>query len=311
MRLSRRRTLGILAATALPLPAEAKAAGGVLWRGQALGAEASIRLRHGDRELAETALLACRREIRRLEKIFSLYRRDSAITLLNRYGRLAPAPPELIELLQVATSLSRISDGAFDVTVQPLWQAYVGGGSVSAALALVDWRGLHIEGREVRFAKPEMAITLNGIAQGYMTDQIADGLRRQGFDNVLVHLGEYRGLGGREDGDPWRIGLADPFGSGVFEELDLRDQAIATSSPDGTVLASDDQGDIGHLLDPRTGKPARHWQSVSVIAKRAVIADGLSTAIATAPPDAAADLLNEGGGERAILLGADGQRLKL
>jgi thiamine biosynthesis lipoprotein len=246
-----------------------------------------------------------------LEKIFSLYRRDSAITLLNRDGRLDPAPPELIELLQVATRLSRISDGAFDVTVQPLWQAYAAGESAAAALALVDWRALRIEGREVRFAKPEMAITLNGIAQGYMTDRITDRLKRLGFDNVLVHLGEYRGLGGREDGDPWRIGLADPFGRGVVEVVDLRDRAIATSSPKGTVLASDDQGDIGHLLDPRTGKAVRYWQSVSVIAKRAVIADGLSTAIAIAPPDAAADLLTEGGGERAILLGADGQRIAL
>lgn len=315
MRLSRRRTLGILAAATLPLPSTADAASSIIWRGQALGAAADIRLRHPDRKRAEAALQACREEVRYLERLFSLFRRDSAITHLNREGQLDQAPLEMIELLKIAQGLASVSDGAFDITVQPLWQAYAQGADdeahIKAAHALVDWQGVTIDGRSIRLAHPDMAITLNGIAQGYMTDRITERLRHGGFEHVLVHLGEYRGLGQREDGRPWQVGIAHPTGEGVIEEIPLDHQAIATSSPVGTLLASNGDRKIGHLLDPKNGQPVDHWMSVSVIARRAVIADGLSTAIAIAPPDLAETLLNKGGGVRAILLARDGRLFDL
>jgi len=315
MILSRRRTLGILAAAALPLSGTAQAKTEAHWQGQALGADASIRLRHPDRQRADAALKDCQREISRLENVFSLFRRSSTITRLNWDGHLERAPTAMIDLLHLAERLSQISDGAFDVTVQPLWNAYARGGDqrrdVEAGLSLVDWQGVQIDGRKIRLAREGMAITLNGIAQGYMTDRIADRLRQSGFAHVLVHLGEYRGLGRREDGRPWQVGIADPLDQGLIDQIALDNRAIATSSPWGTRLATGDQGDIGHLLDPRTGRPISHWQSVSVVAERATIADGLSTTIAIAPPENAQTILQRGGGERVFLVGADGRRLEL
>jgi len=114
----------------------------------------------------------------------------------------------------------------------------------------------------------------------------------------------------REDGRPWQVGIADQSG-GLIDQIALDNRAIATSSPWGTRLAGSDQGDIGHLLDPRTGRPANHWQSVSVVAERAAIADGLSTTIAIAPPENAQTILQRGGGERVFLVGADDRRLEL
>jgi len=98
---------------------------------------------------------------------------------------------------------------------------------------------------------------------------------------------------------------------GFLERTTLDNQAIATSSPVGTPLSCDDGSIAHHLFDPRSGKPGAHWQSVSVIAGRAVVADGLSTAIAVFTPDRAQDLLRKGGGQRAVLLAVDGELIRL
>ncbi len=316
MMMARRRFIGILAA--FPLLGSTMgtaAATSVTWRGRALGAEASITLAHPEQRRAAAVLLACQNEILRLEKIFSLFRRSSAIVRLNRDGRLDDAPAALIELLVIARRLSSLSDGAFDVTVQPLWQAFARGGDclghAEAALDLVDWRQVNVDGSSISFRRPNMAITLNGIAQGYITDRVADLLRIHGFDQVLINMGEYRGLGRPADGKDWQVGIGHPNGHGLLDKLSLENQAIATSSPAGTPLACTDGNAAHHLFNPKTGRPATGWRSVSVVAERAVVADGLSTTIAVAEPALAEHLLNKGGGLQAILLAADGRRIDL
>lgn len=313
MRTTRRRFIGIMAAAAsLPL-AKSTLAVPSQWRGRALGAEASILLHHPDHEMVEATIRAVMQEIRRLERIFSLFRADAAITRLNRDGRLSPAPPEMLELLATANWLSTLSEGAFDITVQPLWQAYAQGGDCRARVTKVqervDWRGVLVDERTVRFAKPDMAITLNGIAQGYITDHVVDLLQQRGFTRALVHMGEFRGLGRREDGHSWQVGIGDPKTNDIIQLVDLTDHALATSSPFGTNLSCAGEAGAHHLFDPKTGRPATSWASVSVVAKRAVIADGLSTAVAVARPERALALLENGDAERAWLIGRDGGRL--
>lgn len=294
---SRRRLIQIAAAAcALGLPAEAARAGVrvVRWRGVALGAEASITLYHGAPVKARSVLQRCATEIRRLEGIFSLYRPDSAICRLNRDGRLTRPPFELLDLTHQAAAVSRASDGAFDLTVQPLFALHARhfaspghgpGGPDARALAatsrLVDHRLIDAEPRCVRFARPGMAITSNGIAQGYITDRIADLLAGEGLANVLVHLGEIRALGERQEGLPWRVGLAPGT-------IGLRDAALATSDPAGTIFGGHPAQH--HLLDPRTGRPSQHARRVTVQAPTATLADALATARAIAPPELAARL---------------------
>lgn len=257
------------------------------WRGVALGAHASIRLIHPDGAEARRVIGLAVGEIERLEGIFSLYRADSALRTLNRDGRLPDPPFELVELLARARDVSHLSGGAFDVTVQPLWQRYhdhfatPGDGELPGAadlLPLVDWRAVRADPDEVAFARPGMAITLNGIAQGFVTDRVADILRRNGFARVLLDLGEIRAAG-TGDGQPWRVGIADP-GDPARSLLRLAcgDRAVATSGGYGTVF--DRERRYSHLIDPRSGRTAPVLQGTTVTAQEAATADAWSTAFA-------------------------------
>lgn len=285
MTISRRRFL-LVAAAAAGLPrAAAAAVRPVEWRGVALGAPARLVLHHPDRAAALALLRDCRAEIERLENIFSLYRPGSSLVRLNRDGRLAAPPLDLVRCLGEALRMAALSRGAFDPSVQPLWALYArhfaapdadpagpSAADIAAARARVDWRKVGLAPSAITLA-PGMALTLNGIAQGYASDRVAELLRSRGAGTVLVHLGETRGLGRPADGG-WRVGLPD----GRVMELS-GDAAVATSSPDGTRFSPV----CHHLFDPATGRSAVAASEVTVRAPTAALADALSTTLAVAP----------------------------
>lgn len=319
-RLTRRRFIAVSAGVAGTAAFAGPAAGQPLveWRGVALGATAAIRLAHPDRAEAQALLQHCVAEIARLEKIFSLYRADSQLCRLNAAGRLAPPSLELVEVLAYAREVSAASEGAFDVTVQPLWQLYrdhfaapdaaLQGPSVDDTLALVDWRRVDVGADAIAFQRPGMAVTLNGIAQGYITDRVAALLRRAGMTSVLMDLGEIRALGNRPDETPWRVGLANPASPDrLGARLDLRDAALATSGGYGTPFET--SGRYNHLIDPRSGRAAPLRRSVSVMAENATLADAASTALALLPDDAAQALLRRLGAAQAWIQDDAGLRV--
>jgi FAD:protein FMN transferase len=274
---TRRRFLAILAGVAaLPVLGGAATAATRQWRGLALGANAQIVLDHPNAE-ALIDLAIC--EIRRLEQIFSLYRADSSLSRLNQTGSLLDPPFEMVELLSSCTTIHQRTGGAFDPTVQPLWAFYARQYSrgvppekaqIAAALALTGWDNVEISAAEIRLARPGMALTLNGVAQGYIADKVTELLRRNGISNVMVNAGEISALGTSPAGTPWEI-----FLKGGGKPLQLVNQAVATSAPLGTVFT--EAGKAGHILDPRRGLSGGKWRQVSVIASNATLADGLST----------------------------------
>ncbi len=291
MTLSRRRFLTI-AASAAAVPAGAAAPEVTRWRGTALGAAASLRIEGLAPGAGRDAILAVQAELVRLERIFSLYRAESALSRLNAAGRLDAPPPELLELLALADRLHRATGGAFDPTVQPVFVAHaraaVAGrtataAEIDAARAAVGWDGVAFDTRAVRLARPGSGLTLNGIAQGDIADRVAALLRARGLRDVLVDTGEIVGRGTRGDGEPWQAGVAAPDGT-VLAHVQLRDRALATSAPLGTVL--DPAGRVGHIFAPATGQVATTRALVAVSAPRAALADGLSTAFCLMPDDA-------------------------
>ena len=319
--LTRRRFVSVLAAAgAVQLISPRSLAGGVRtfgWEGIALGAHASLTLQHPDEGAAKSAIAACLDEVARLEAIFSLHRPDSALVRLNACGRLDAAPADLRVLLAEALTLAELSGGAFDPTVQPLWALYAQHFSSSGAdpegpapdvigraKALIDWRKVEIENAGIRLREPDMAITLNGIAQGYITDRVGALLQDRGFDHVLVNMGEQLALGPKWDGAAWRVGIANPGApETVLTELSLSRGAIATSG--GYDFHFDPAGRFTHILDPSTGAPARQWASVTVVTDRAAAADGLSTALTVAPAERASLILPQGATAYVVSAGSE------
>ena len=254
----RRRFLQIVAAS-LAVPGTARAE--LVWQGVALGADAELRLT-GDRRRAEAALAGLPALLARVEAWCSLYR-PSELTRLNNEGRVIPSPG-FADLVAMADDLHRLTDGLFDPTVQPLWQALATGGDVAVARAGIGWGRVRL-GAEIRL-DPGQALTFNGLAQGHATDLVRDHLAAHGFTSALVNIGEYAALGG-----PFRLGIADPV-AGMLAESVLTQGALAVSSPQAMQI-----GGQGHILHPQ-GQPPR-WSTVAVEADSAALADGLSTAL--------------------------------
>ncbi|MBP1886037.1 FAD:protein FMN transferase [Sinorhizobium mexicanum] len=293
--ITRRRAICIMAAAAgLPLLGSstgAKAAApAVTWKGQALGAPATLVLHLDDKAQAERLIDRVFAEVSRLESVFSLYRSDSILSELNRAGAIAAPPSDLVRLLEACRSCWEATNGAFDPTVQPLWALYARHFSVDGAdpagpsddekrraLARVGFDKLRLGRDRVVFTRPGMALTLNGVAQGYITDCVVELLKDAGVATSLVSMGEIRAIGARSDGTPWRVGLAPTEDTSTPDSiLDLVNKAVATSSQDGFVFG--DSGRSGHIVDPHSGEVPRHFKRLSVIAPTATEADAFSTA---------------------------------
>src|SRR5215470_159255 len=157
------------------------------WHGEVLGALSELSLWHPDAAFAQRTILRVRHEIERFEQIFSLYRPDSEISRLNDAGKLMKPSPELRTLIEESQHLGELSDGAFDISVQPLWRLYeahfwshadiqldIAARARDVARTVVDFRQIESGAAAIGFGRAGMAITLNGIAQGYISDAIAD-----------------------------------------------------------------------------------------------------------------------------------------
>lgn len=269
--LNRRRFLSIAAASGVLAGSPALAGAPVAhWKGRALGAGASMQLVGMDSAEAAPLFAQVEAEVLRLEKVFSLYLPDSELAQLNANSTLTAPSFDLLQVLSLSGRLHRATGGRFDPTIQSVWQAKATGGDVAAAQNAVGWQHVSFDSAAVRLGAGQ-SITLNGIAQGYITDKIAALLRGQGLRDVLVDMGEVVGLGQRPDGGAWKMGVAAPDGT-VLHRVQLTDRALATSAAEGTVLAGG-----SHILDPAGGRSAHGIVSVS--APSAALADGLSTAL--------------------------------
>lgn len=294
MNLNRRRFIAITAGCVLSArPASAAGTAGARWQGIALGAHADLRLVGLPTAEAENLLALARSEIERLERIFSLYRTDSALARLNASGELRQPGADMVELLSLVSAIHHASGGLFDPSIQPLWMAYAGADgapdqeSIAAARGVVGWSKVRVSPDLIQLP-PGGSLTLNGIAQGFITDKIVKLLMSHGLRAGLVSVGEIAAVGGAPNGGDWPVGLANHEDDDPDTIVYLRDRAVATSSPNGTLFGA---GPAGHILNPITGLPAAAtWRRVSFIHRSAAIADALSTAGVMLDPTALRDL---------------------
>jgi thiamine biosynthesis lipoprotein len=299
--MKRRRFLKIIATGTSALgfaPNYLRASGleAVTWQGYALGTEGRFTLYTSDPSGTRKLLQACFQEIQHLERCFSLYDHNSQLSRLNLEGRLQNPDPAWFKLLEASKRAHELTHGAFDPSIQPLWQLYAkhyGQNSTTSkgpSLATIKkvratcgWDKIQWDNNEIRLLQAEARFSFNGIAQGYITDRVSDMLKNEGYHHVLVELGETRALGPHPQQRPWRIGIqnADKRTKNYcLAELDNR--ALATSASNGSHITP--SLPISHLIDPRNGKTGAPWKSISVLAPTATEADALSTGLSFASP---------------------------
>jgi thiamine biosynthesis lipoprotein len=253
---------------------------------------------------AEAALDAGFAEIRRLERIAGLSTPGSDIRKLNAEGRLDRPSPALLDMLNVAADMHRVTAGAFDVTLQPLWifydsQAKAGRWPTDAEAApyraLVGQQFVRFDEEAIRFERPGMGITLNSLTHGYAADRVARVLADRGVKQAFVDTGEMETLGRNARNRDWTAAVQHPRRADAVLGTAPLTGCMATAG-DYAYTWSDDFS-RHHILDPRTGVSPASFATVVVIAEKAVLADALSTAISVVGPEEGARLLRHYGAE--------------
>ncbi len=313
-------SLGSVAALALGRAASNRrgAEQAVTRRSWALGSDVSMTILGASTARADRALDAAFAELEAVEQVMSLYRPDSQLCRLNRDRVLDRPHPYLVEVLLASSEMSRQSEGAFDVTVQPLWELFSSSSrrgelptdeQVSAARESVDWRAIEIGRDRIRLRAPVRAVTLNGIAQGFAADRAVAALRQHGIEHALVNSGEVGCLGRKPGGEDWTVGVQHPRVADAYVSLAaLNGRSLATSGDYETKFSDDFSKN--HIFDPRSGQSPTEIASASIAAPTALQADALSTAAMVLGPERTLALIESLPNVDALLVLKNGRSLR-
>jgi len=260
---------------------------------------------------------------RRIDELMSYQREDSELSRINRDAGDGPVrvDPLTFEVLQRSVEFSKLSDGAFDVTVGPLMDLWKAAGEANAppteeamaeARGKVGYEKLILDEKDmtVRFAVKGMRVDLGGIGKGYGVDKSVEAMKKLGALGGMVDLGgNIRCFGQPPRGQEcWRVGLQDPNvspddmdASKILLVLAITDQSVATSGDYRRFVEVHGEKQ-SHILDTRTGKGASKLVSDTIIAPDATTADALSTAVNVLGPDEGLALIERIAGVEAILI---------
>jgi thiamine biosynthesis lipoprotein len=254
---------------------------------RAMAAENEVQIHAADAVLAERAAARAIEEVARIEAKYSRYRADSVVSRINAAAGGAPVAidEETHKLLVFADACYRNSEGAFDVTsgvLRRVWNFGSGQIPVDVELDLwlpyIGWDRVELSETTVRLPVHEMEIDFGGFGKEYAVDRAALMLRQAGAQSALVNLaGDLSILGAQPGDEPWRVGIRHPRKAGVaIASLPVRSGAIATSGDYERFVEVDGVRHC-HVLDPRTGRSARGFQSVTVHAASCMVAGSAST----------------------------------
>ncbi len=285
---------------------------------RALGAMVAITVLHHNESNARPAIDAAFSELEQIEACLSLYRPDSQVSRLNRRRELTDPDPRLIRLLQVAQDTSERTEGAFDITVQPLWELFSktqkaghlpSESDVEIARRKVDWRRVKFDRDRVWLQGEGTKITLNGLAQGFAADRVQEVLQHHGIEHALIDTGEICTLGNRSPHEGWTIGIQHPRNEEAYVSLaELAGRCLATSGDYATTFTPDRRHH--HLFNPLTGHSPAEFSSVSIAAETGLTADVLSTALFVMGSDRGMAFLGEFAEADAFVVLKNGQTIK-
>ncbi|WPQ60401.1 FAD:protein FMN transferase [Chitinophaga sancti] len=247
-------------------------------------------------------------EIRRIERLLTTFNEESQTSLINRNAGMQPVvvDREVCELILRAAKISRITQGAFDLSYgsvdKSLWNfdqqmtALPDPDIAREMVKLIDYRNIMVNpaSNEVMLLKKGMRIGFGGIGKGYAAECAKQLLRQRGVHSGIVNAaGDLTAWGTQPDGTPWTVGIADPDSTHhPFSYLNISDQAIATSGNyEKYVIIKGKK--YSHTIDPKTGLPVTGIKSVSIISTNAEIADAMATPVMIMGIRAGLNMINQ------------------
>jgi thiamine biosynthesis lipoprotein len=256
---------------------------------RAMAGEHELTLAGDDPAVAQRAADAAIADVERIEAKYSRYLDGSVTARINAAaGKDAVAiDDETAALLRYADQCYALSEGLFDITsgvLRRVWDfrrdppRVPGEDEIARVLPLIGWGGVEWSAHSIRLPRAGMQIDFGGIGKEYAADRVATICLEHGLRHGLVNLsGDIRAIGPQADGRPWRVGIRHPrVKNAAIAGFDLDAGALATSGDYERFF------EIGgrrycHILEPATGMPVTHWQSISVVSPLCVVAGSCAT----------------------------------
>jgi thiamine biosynthesis lipoprotein len=289
-----------------------------------MGTQVSIVVYCEDAQKAAAAMKAAFARVAELDLLMSKQRPDSEISRLNAApsGR-AKVSPDTFAVIDRALDYGKTTQGAFDVTVEPLlalwWKAEAEqslptAAAMKRALSLVgyDHIVLHPESSEVGFSRPGMRIDVGGIAKGYIVGQAVAALKAHGIGRALVTAGgDMFALGANPRRGGWLVGIRDPLKPEEnIRYIEAADRAISTSGHYMRFYTVRGKK-YSHIVDPRTGYPAGNdVVSVTIIGPDGTATDALTKSAAVLGPEKGLAIISAQPGVDALVMTWDGKKME-
>lgn len=287
-----------------------------------MGTVCEIKVWHDDAAVVARATGRAFDELARIEGLMTSWRDTSDVAHVNAAAGVSPVvvAPETLEVVKQGLWVAQLSHGAFDITVgafKGLWKfdedndgSLPARKDVEARRKLVNWHDVIIDERAstVKLRRPGQRLNLEGLAKGYAVDAAARVLRAEGLHDFIIKAGGDLFAAGSKGGAPWRVGIQDPRGphGRVIFVLELQDQAFNTSGDYERYVIRDGVR-YHHILDARTGFPARGSRGVTILARSAFLADTLDTAIFAVGPEEGMRIVASLPGVEAVIIDAKNQ----
>jgi thiamine biosynthesis lipoprotein len=270
------------------------------WNGHILNSPAKLEI-HSYSKKQNLALIDKVKSLAiNFDNIFNLQNANSEIVTLNKNKLLKNPSKDILDVINKAEQISNKTNGAFDVTVQPLWDFYHNHfikksnltppsiKDIKEVTNTIDWKNIKIDSNSISLIN-NASITLNGIAQGWITDQIVKTLRDNKITNTLVDFGENYAAGNFENKRPWKIMLQGP--NNISKTLNVSNKAVATSGGYGTIF--EPSASYHHIFNPKTGLSSNRYKAASIVSDHAWLSDCLATSALLMPKNELKNLCND------------------
>lgn len=309
-----------------PAPAESTPKTGeahmVARSGLAMGSSLTLMAWTTDDDPANRAFDAVFAEFNRLDALMSVWKPGSDVLRLNEAAGQQPVAVsrETMEALTTARQMSEWTGGKFDVTfgaLSDVWKfdqdqddSVPSASAIAARIGLIDYRRLRLDEQAgtAFLERKGMRAHLGGIGKGLAVDHAVALLQGAGLKDFSIQAGGDLYVAGKHGDRAWRLGIADPRApdGAVFARVELEDSTFSTSGDYERFFIKDGVR-YHHILDPATGQPARLSRSVTILSKRAILADGLSTGVFLLGPEKGMALIEQLPDVEGVIVGADNQ----